>query len=197
MKVLFFSIKGGVGKSSLAFNFAAYTSSLYITNDTVVTQDEGVIQLPLNKKRIPAKLWTEPDVTFDFGAMYTQLDAKITQAVSLADVIVIPTLTDMRSLHATLETVNLVKPASKPIVIIINHFKDTKKFEIARRFLNEHLGRLPILAIRTTTLFERVSRDGLDWYQNIHHEKGHYQLNKTRVQHEEIYDRIIRIGEQS
>lgn len=195
MKVLFLSIKGGVGKSSIAVNFATYTNSFYITNDIVCTQDKQFAQIEPNKKHIPLRYLSKSDLVIDFGGMYSQLDPKITKAVRLADVIIIPTLTDTRSLEATILTVQLVKPAGKPIVIIINNFKDQKKCDAARQLLFDRLGRLPIFEIRTTTLFERVSLDGREWYANIHNDKGQYQLNKTRIQHEVIYDHIIAIGE--
>ncbi len=103
-------------------------------------------------------------------------------------------LTDARSLQGTIDTVNLVKVADKPIAIIINNFTSDTKFKHAKDFLINALGRLPIFAIRTTTLFERVAKDGSEWFRKVHQANGEYQLNKTRVAHERVYDRIIALG---
>lgn len=54
-----------------------------------------------------------------------------------------------------------VRAANKPTAVIINKFRDQKKFAQARQHLIDSLGHIPIFAIRATILFERVSRDGL------------------------------------
>ncbi len=195
MKIIFTSFKGGVGKSSIAFNVAAHINSTYITNDMIAIDDKAVIQIEPKKRRIPAQYCSETDIVLDFGAMSTQIDPKVSHALSMSDVVVIPTLTDARRLQATIDTVNLVKEANKPIAIIINNFTNKKKFAQARQHLIDALGRLPIVAIRSTTLFERVSRDGRDWLQNVHNDKGEHQLNKTRAFHEAVYDAILKLGE--
>ena len=126
MKILFTSFKGGVGKSSIAFNVAAHINSTYITNDIIAIDDKAVIQIEPKKRRIPAHHCSETDIIFDFGAMSTQIDPKVSHALSMSDVVVIPSLTDARSLQATIDTVNFVKAAKKPIVIIINNFTNHK-----------------------------------------------------------------------
>lgn len=195
MKVTFTSKKGGVGKSSLAQNFATYTGSTCITNDTVTTLNDDIIQIESNKKRIPTKLCTITNAVFDFGAMHAQLDTKIAQAARMSSVIVVPTLTDLRSLKGAVDTVNLVREANVPVAIIINNFKDQRKHNAARQHLIAELDTIPIFAIRSTTLFERVAQHGQKWFKNIHNEKGQHQLNKTRIAHQAVYDQIISIGE--
>ncbi len=194
MNVLFTSYKGGVGKSSLAYNFAIYTCKRYLTNDIISIDDVAIIQIEPKKRSIPAQHRYETDTVFDFGAMSTQLDPKINQAVQLAHVVVIPTLTDPRSLQATVDTAKLVADKGKPIAVIINNFTDQRKFEMAKQYLIDRLGPLPIYAIRATTLFERVSRDGKAWLQNIHSHHGEHQLQKTQAGHENVYDAILALG---
>ena len=53
---------------------------------------------------------------------------------------------------------------------------------------------MPIFAMRSTTLFERVAKDGEQWFSHVHQNNGEYQLNKTRKAHEMIYDAITRLG---
>lgn len=92
--------------------------------------------------------------------MSTQIDPRLVDAEKLSDLIIIPCNTDQRSLEATVNTHTLMSLTGKPIVIIINNFTKQKKFDEALKFLRERLGRVPAFAIRSTTLFERVARDG-------------------------------------
>lgn len=48
--------------------------------------------------------------------------------------------------------------------------------------------------MRTTKLIEYVAKDGRESFSKIHHDKAEYQLNKTRVAHEQLYDAIIALG---
>lgn len=196
MKSLFISLKGGVGKTAISLNFASYLNSQYVTNDLSSPTHAQVEKIKTNKKRIPHHLIQLDNAVFDFGAMSTKIDPKVTHALKICDVIVIPTRPDPRSVQATIETYQFVKSANKPIVIIINHVRDERKYEQAKSQLVTALGNhIPMFKIRETTLFDRVAMDGIDWFKNIGHEYGEYQLNKTRMAHELIYDEIVAIGE--
>lgn len=94
-----------------------------------------------------------------------------------------------------MNTHTLLSLSGKPILIIINNFTKQQKFDEAKKYLRDELGRVPVFAIRSTTLFDRVARDGWEWLENVHNLKGEYQLNKTRIKHEEVYDQIINYWE--
>ena len=194
MKLLYFSLKGGVGKSSISLNHALYEECAYITNDISTTVDTEYVpdfhQIPPNSKRIPKKLLAYKDAIYDFGAMSSAIDAKVTHAVLECDGVVIPTLTDQRSLEATIKTYKLIQERAKKIIIIINNYTNSRKFDYAYDYLYEQLPEPIILDIRTTTLFERVARDGVEWFDNVGHSKGEYQLLKTKEKHNEIYRTI-------
>ncbi|MBA6377329.1 hypothetical protein H4J64_19140, partial [Colwellia sp. BRX8-2] len=176
MKILFCSLKGGVGKSSLAANLATYINSVYVTNDIVVPNKTEVYQIPHSTKRIPFEFQHLKNVVFDFGAMSTNIDPKVSHAVRFCDVCVIPTLMDERSVQATIETYKLLEPSGLPIVIIINNFTDKKKHDKVHDYLIEVLNHPPIYSIRKTTLFERVAKDGEQWLRLIPNDLGEYQL---------------------
>lgn len=195
MRILLCSLKGGVGKSSIAANIATYLNYDYVTNDLVVASNEAALQIEHSLKRVPYPLRNIKDIVFDFGAMSTNIDPKVAHAVSFCDVCVIPTLTDHRSLNATVETYRLIEPSNIPIAIVINNYTCEKKREAARDYLINALGLTVIYAIRKTTLFERVAMHGQEWFKNVHNDMGEYQLNKTRIAHEKVYDRIVAYGE--
>lgn len=194
MKILFTSLKGGVGKSSLALSLANYRNAACITNDISITDHTRCMQIPHTRKRIPGKYLSYDELVLDFGAMSTSIDPKLTQATKLCDVFVVPTLTDDRSLLATVKTYELLLPAGKPILIIINNFSKQKHFEYATQFLNTALENPHISSVRTTTLFQRIARDGESWFSQIRHNKGEYQLKRTMKKHEEIFDYIAMLG---
>jgi MinD-like ATPase involved in chromosome partitioning or flagellar assembly len=183
MKTLFLSLKGGVGKSSIATVMTSITGYPYVTNDLTVpiAHKNTTIQIEADKKRIPKSILDLEDAIFDFGANSTHLDPKISQLLYHVNLIIIPMRPDQRSLIATLETIRLLDDVKVPIVIIINNFKDMKKYEKFRDILINKLGRTPIYFIRETTLFDRIAEDGIHWYENINNDMGEYQLQKTNL----------------
>lgn len=193
MKTLFVSLKGGVGKSCLATFMAANYGLPYVTNDLTPPQsEEETIQIDTNKKRIPKHILDLDDVVYDFGAISTYLDPKIGQLVNHVDLIVVPTRTDPRSIEATIETVNLLFGSEVPIVIIINNFRKMNKYETTRDKLINKLGEMPIYYIKETTLFDRMTTDGLEWYSNIDHAMGEHQLQKTNQFITGVFRRVIK-----
>lgn len=200
MKILYFSLKGGVGKSSIALNHAIHNSYAYVTNDITTSTDGECVSefhhIPHNTKRIPKKLLPLQDVIFDFGAMSSVIDAKVTQAVTHCDCVVIPTLTDARSIQATMNTYDLIKEKAKRVVIIINNFQKEEKCLYAKVQLDHLKRKVLILEMKHTTLFERVARDGVLWYTKIGSQKGEYRLQKTKLEHQKIYEAIQNYGAQ-
>lgn len=183
MKTLFLSLKGGVGKSSIATVMTSITGYPYVTNDLTVpiAHKDTTLQIEADKKRIPKSILDLEDAIFDFGANSTHLDPKISQLLYHVNLIIIPMRPDQRSLVATLETIRLLDDLKVPIVIIINNFKDMKKFRKFRDILINKLGKTSIYYIRETTLFDRIAEDGIHWYENINHDMGEYQLQKTNL----------------
>lgn len=194
MKILTTSLKGGVGKSSISTLLASAFDYHYITNDLSVPSHHNVTQIEPNKKRIPAELLKLENVIYDFGALSTHLDAKVSHALNYCDLVIVPTRPDPRSIEATIETVKLIQGSGKPIVIIVNDFRDSRAFDNARDQLINQLGRMPIFWIKHTTLFDRISRDGIDWYSNIDHAMGEYQLRKTNNHILRTLKRVLRYG---
>ncbi len=196
MRILITSMKGGVGKSSIGYNLAVHLDCLCITNDITVPKHADIIQIPTDKKRLPKELLELPSAVYDFGAMSTMLDRKLSHVLSFCDLVIIPTRTDARSLEATQRTYELIQEAGVPVVIIVNHYRVQKKHDVALAMLRSKLGKhIPILAIRETTLFDRVSQDGREWLQRIHDDRGARTLSKTQRAHEQVYDYILSLVE--
>jgi cellulose biosynthesis protein BcsQ len=194
MRILVTSIKGGVGKTSIASCLAAYLDLLLVTNDLIHSNGDDVKQIKPNTKRIPLVYSRVQNIVYDFGAMYSEMDKKIAHAAALCDFFVIPTLTDVLSLKAAIETYEMLKEANKPIIFIINNFTSEKKFNNAEQALLNRLGQVSIFGIRKTTLFERFAEHGGAWLESVQNGHGEYQLAKTKKVHNRVYDAIVRIG---
>ena len=194
MKILFTSIKGGVGKTALAQCIAAHRNATYLSNDFMEDGNNSAIHIPHNISHIPKRFNDLEELVLDFGALSSGLDKKLVYALKLCNVVVIPTLTDARSLRATVETYKLVKPSGKPILIIINNFTEIKAYQYAVGYLNSELNEPKTSTIRSSKLFGRIAKDGLQWYQNIHNEKGCYQLRKSAGKHIIVYNYIAMLG---
>ncbi|MEA2072917.1 MAG: hypothetical protein U9O86_04970 [Campylobacterota bacterium] len=194
MRIMYFSLKGGVGKTSLSLNHAIEKSYAYVTNDVTSNIDESQLyeyhEIQAKKKRIPQKLTHLKEVIFDFGAMYDSIDPKVTHGAKICDGVVIPTFTDERSLEATIEAYRFILQHTENIIIVINNYTKEKKYDYAYKRLCEALNNPIVLGVRTTTLFERVARDGIEWFKNINHAKGEYQLSKTKEIHQQLYNEI-------
>ena len=189
----YLNIKGGVGKTSLSYNHAIEAEMDYITTDIVTTLEingkNGFYKIPHNTKRIPKKYLNE-NCVFDLGAMSGLIDNRVTQAVELSDCVILPTLCDARSLEATVETFNFIRENARSIIIVINNYSKIEKFDYAYEYLKERLPDPTILDVRTTTLFERVAKDGITFLESVGHKRGEYQLKKTKESHADLYRAI-------
>ncbi|MBE0507527.1 MAG: ParA family protein [Marinospirillum sp.] len=194
MKILFSNYKGGVGKSSIAYNMTLFAGFHYVTNDTTILDDPDTIRIEPRLKRIPKEIKSLGNVVYDFGAMSTQVDPKVTHALSFCDLVVIPTLTDQRSIQATIDFIQFIKGAGVPYVVIINNYTQQQKCERASNALRAALGTIRIMQIKHTTLFERVAEHGRNWLYNVHERRGLARLIKTRDQHDAIYREILALG---
>lgn len=191
MKILYFSLKGGVGKSSLALNHSQFLAIPYITNDisTHIDREEirGFHQIEHSKKRLPKKILNLLDGVFDFGAMSSTVDAKVTQAVNICDAVIVPTLCDVRSLEATMHTYQFIKDDANLIIFIINNYTDIKKFDFAYEYIKERVPNAIILDVRKTTLFERVAKDGIKWLRHVGNQRGEHMLKRSKENHESMF----------
>ncbi|MDF1882611.1 ParA family protein [Sulfurimonas sp. SAG-AH-194-C21] len=196
------SIKGGVGKTSIATNIALNNNYTLVTNDVVTDlsrlQTINTHLIDSKLKKIPSRyLKGDRDIVFDMGAMTGLVDPKVMHAIKLADGVIIPTLTDARSISATIETIQFVQQAEiENIFIIVNRVANEKEFLEVAAQLSSYIDECSIYMMKNTTLFKHIARDGSKWYQNIHHEKGNYMLQRTKNLHNEIYEEIIDLTEQ-
>ena len=132
--ITLYNIKGGVGKSSLAFQLAKHYSLPLYTND-IYSALAGIHKIDPNDKKCEL-----PDCVLDLGGFS---DNRIASYVKQSDVIIIPTLyskLDLQSTVLTTRDIIEVKPDAK-IIIVINktRYNDDKMINETKKTLEKYL----------------------------------------------------------
>jgi len=155
-----FSLKGGVGKTSLASAISLELGFLnqavpVITNDPispieeVLGTDNALLIQP--DQSFPTTLKTNDDVLIDLGGF---VDRRSIPVLENAKKIVIPTLADFLSLSGLIGTLQEVEKFNKNIVIVINRV-NKKEEQSVRTFINEKWN-YPIFSVKSSKCFENI-----------------------------------------
>ena len=131
--ITFLNKKGGVGKTSLAFNVAKDLGFFLISND-----DSIIETLYPKKARIVDKIEyiDSADIVYDLGGF---VDNNAIEIIKNSNIIFIPTLLDINSIKRTINTVAEIKEFNNEIVLIVNNYttNDLKKYHTAVDKLKE------------------------------------------------------------
>ncbi|MDK2063345.1 ParA family protein [Aliarcobacter butzleri] len=163
MSITFFTIKGGVGKTTLSVQVAQMLGYDYITNDghsavVDLLDEDRALLVSESEKEIPFF----KNVVYDFGGFK---DLRIKNIIENSDVVVIPTLMSRNDIKATIATLEEVSLINKNIVIVLNRSKSIEKAEELKEFLKDEIKLLKIKAnisyviIREANVLELSSFD--------------------------------------
>jgi len=156
----FFSLKGGVGKTSLASAISLELSFInqpvpVITNDPISpledllgSENAMIIQ---QDQDLPNAFSKDEDVIIDLGGF---VDQRIIPVLENAKLIVIPTLGSFLSLVGLVGTIQEVERFNKNIVVVINRM-DKKEEQSVRTFIKEK-GDYPIFSVKSSKCFENM-----------------------------------------
>jgi MinD superfamily P-loop ATPase len=142
MSLAFFTIKGGVGKTTLSVQVAQMLGFDYITNDghsavVDLLDEDRALLVPESEKEIPFF----KNVVYDFGGFK---DLRIKNILKESDVVVVPTLMSRNDIKATLETLEEVALINPNIVIVLNRAKTIEKAKELESFLEDEIKLLKI-----------------------------------------------------
>ena len=156
-----FSLKGGVGKTSISLAVQLElqkkgSSVKIITNDPVspigaVLDENDFVQLS-QKQNFPKDLQKKGDWILDMGGY---LDNRILPILKQSKTIIIPTFTDYPSLIATRRSVKEIESHNNKIILIAN--KTAKNdFMDTYETLRDVCGNYPVFPVKTSKAFENI-----------------------------------------
>ncbi len=163
MKILFYSIKGGQGKTTHAISYTKYKEALYLTNDfesgtlniyqDIFKKNQLQVIGPKDNLNIPDNL----DIVFDFGGW---VDEKIKKITKMCDVVVVPLFyQSMADLLPCLKVVSSLSKYNHNIIVLINN-TETKDIEDLKETLNKKLPQNKIFIINKSKYFIRLANEG-------------------------------------
>ena len=159
MSIVVYSIKGGVGKTTLSVQISQMLDYTYVTNDShssahnLMPEEKGFLVSSEEYEEIPY----DDRVVYDFGGFK---DTRINDIIKKSNKIVIPTLTSIVDVQATLATLKDVIEINKNIIIVVNRTKNNNKSIELKEYLFEEIEKLygkvniPIIFVRDSSVLE-------------------------------------------
>ncbi len=159
MSFVVYSIKGGVGKTTLSVQISQMFEYTYVTNDShssahnLMPEEKGFLVSSEEYDEIPY----DDGVVYDFGGFK---DTRINNIIKQANKIIIPTLTSIVDVQATLATLKDVIEINENILIIVNRAKNNNKATELKEYLEDEIKKLnsainiPIIFVRESSVLE-------------------------------------------
>ena len=159
MSIVVYSIKGGVGKTTLSVQISQMLDYTYVTNDShssahnLMPEEKGFLVSSEEYEEIPY----DDRVVYDFGGFK---DTRINDIIKKSNKVIIPTLTSIVDVQATLATLKDVIEVNKNIIIVVNRTKNNNKSIELKEYLLEEIEKLygkvniPIIFVRDSSVLE-------------------------------------------
>lgn len=159
MSIVVYSIKGGVGKTTLSVQISQMLDYTYVTNDShssahnLMPEEKGFLVSSEEYEEIPY----DDRVVYDFGGFK---DTRINDIIKKSNKVIIPTLTSIVDVQATLATLKDVIEVNKNIIIVVNRTKNNNKSTELKEYLLEEIEKLygkvniPIMFVRDSSVLE-------------------------------------------
>ncbi len=159
MSYVVYSIKGGVGKTTLSVQITQMLEHTYVTNDShssahnLMPEEKGFLVSIEEYEEIPY----DDNIVYDFGGFK---DTRINDIIKQAKKIVIPTLTSIVDVQATMATLKDVIEINKNIIIVVNRAKNNNKATELKEYLDDEIKKLdssiniPIIFVRESSVLE-------------------------------------------
>ncbi|BAK74309.1 MAG: hypothetical protein AB7S49_06635 [Arcobacter sp.] len=159
MSYVVYSIKGGVGKTTLSVQISQMLEFTYVTNDShssahnLMPEEKGFLVSSEEYEEIPF----DEKVVYDFGGFK---DTRINEIIKQVKKVIIPTLTSIVDVQATLATLKDVIEINKNIILVVNRTKNNNKAVELKEYLEDEIKKLygnikiPIIFVRESSILE-------------------------------------------
>lgn len=154
-RITLWSVKGGVGKTSIALNIALSLDCGIITNERYTLLDKVLEKdkfLKLSLDQNVPQISCDHSIIFDMGGY---LDKRVKQAVQQSDYVIIPTTSDKLDMQGTISTIGEVKTINNNIIIIVNKIEKDSEFEEVKKVINQIEG-YPIFPIKKSRMLKNI-----------------------------------------
>ena len=170
-----FSLKGGVGKTSLSLSMCLEMEFNHLDVSVISNDPVSIIEkvlgdgkgwiLPQNKN-FPSEINTEDDFILDLGGF---LEKRIIEVIEKSKNVIIPTPPDYASIQATIKTAKDVKKLNKNVVMVVNRI-DKKEFMDFYEVVRDTCGPFPVFPIKNSKAFENCQIQKKSIYQMMEDE---------------------------
>lgn len=155
-RVTIWSIKGGVGKTTLALEISYALDIAIITNEehtilsSILEGDKLMILTP--KEEIPL-IDSEYDIIFDMAGGVHK-DKRVKEALEQSSVIVIPSSTKIPDIKGAISTLKEIEKMiiNKNVIIVINQYKDKEELKEVIEYFNKFIEKEGYKNVSITTI---------------------------------------------
>lgn len=160
MKLLIWSLKGGVGKSHLSMAIGYEYGFVIVTNELLSPVAKiypaGKIKT-LSKNELVPELPSNVNVVYDF--MGTP-DDRALDTCKIVDVVIIPTTNDGAfDIQHALESINQLKDYKHKILVVVNKTQ-LGDYDEVKKIINEFYPLLPVLELKYSKAISGISKTG-------------------------------------
>lgn len=163
MKIVFFNLKGGQGKTSLAVNLALTLDMNIITNDIFTPYDRVLPDkyfIKIEKDKDFPEFEEDIDIIYDLGGW---IDERTLELIRQADLIIIPMINKSINNGVSINSINSVLKYNKNILIIANSIERPSDYEDIAKIVEYYFQKenIPILEIKKTTALDKIFEKGM------------------------------------
>jgi len=144
MIIVVINLKGGVGKTPLAFNVAKDFDLDIITND-----HSALEMVYAERTTVTDELHPKDNTVFDLGGFASHGVHKV---ISEADLVIVPCFNDYSSMSQTISTLNQLENPKRVIIAVTK--TENKDFKIVKKELKKHFDGLEFFEFGLTKAFK-------------------------------------------
>jgi len=156
IRLTLWSVKGGVGKTTLSLNFAFHFNCGIITNEHYTMLDKVLAKdkfLKLASSQEIPKIDKKHSIIFDMGGF---LDKRVKQAIQQSDYIIIPTTGDKLDIQGTISTIGEIKNITENIIIVVNKAESKEDFYKVKALVSQ-IGNYPVFEIKKSRALKTIT----------------------------------------